>query len=125
MSESNQTPVIKITSPEDVLDVLPTLLGFYPTESLCAVVVNDTDAAEGTRRRVELTIRADMPTTSLAAVQAGEYIEGVVKAHGTGVLVVAYTADQDQARAVLTSLVTAVTPARHNQNWVVVHLFSA
>ena len=110
MPEFNQTPVVKITSPADLLDVLPAMVGFYPTESLCAIVVNDTDTAAGTVRRVALTIRADMPTTSPDAIRAAAYLEGAVKAHGTGALVVAYTADQHQARAVLTSLVTAVTP---------------
>ena len=110
MTESNQTPVVKITSPADLLDVLPAMLGFYPTESLCAIVINDTDTAAETVRRVALTIRADMPTTSADAIRAAAYLEGAVKAHGTGALVVAYTADQHQARAVLTSLVTAVTP---------------
>ena len=108
MPEFNQTPVVKITSPADLLDVLPAMVGFYPTESLCAIVVNDTDTAAGTVRRVALTIRADMPTTSPDAIRAAAYLEGAVKAHGTGALVVAYTADQHQARAVLTSLVTAV-----------------
>jgi len=129
VSESNQTPSIKITSPEDVLDVLPTLLGFYPTESLCAVVVNDTDTPEGTRRKVAVTIRADMPTTPAQAISAGEYLERAVRAHGSGALVVAYTADADQARAVLTSLVTAVSPGTLDsvilavpQGWTIIDL---
>jgi len=127
--EFNQTNVIKITSPEDVLDVLPTMIGFYPTESLCAIVVSDTDTPTGTRRKVALTIRADMPTTSPEAIRAAEFLEQAVKAHGTGALVVAYTADQDQARAVLTSLVTAVTPGTLDsvilaapQGWTVIDL---
>lgn len=47
-------PVIRITGPRDLVDLVPYLVGFWPTESLVLV------SLRGSRRRVGLTLRIDL-----------------------------------------------------------------
>ena len=58
--------LIKITDATDLLDVLPALLGFYPTTSLCVLVL-DPDG-----REVALTARVDLLTTPDSLAGADE-----------------------------------------------------
>jgi hypothetical protein len=47
-------PVIRITCPRDLVDLVPYLVGFWPTESLVLV------SLRGSKRRVGLTLRIDL-----------------------------------------------------------------
>ena len=47
-------PVIRITCPRDLVDLVPYLVGFWPTESLVLV------SLRGAKRRVGLTLRIDL-----------------------------------------------------------------
>ena len=50
-------PTIRVTSPADLIEAVPYLLGFHPTESL--VVVGFDDSA-GSGRQVAVTARLDL-----------------------------------------------------------------
>ena len=32
---------VRLSSPTDILDIVPALIGFYPTESLCALYLDE------------------------------------------------------------------------------------
>ncbi len=56
------TPRVRLSSPADVLAVVPHLLGFHPAQSLVVV------GAGGPRQRIELGFRYDLPDPPDAAV---------------------------------------------------------
>lgn len=56
------TPRVRLSSPADVLAVIPHLLGFHPAQSLVVV------GAGGPRQRIELGFRYDLPDPPDAAV---------------------------------------------------------
>lgn len=96
---------IKITNATDLLDVLPALLGFHPTESLCVLVL-DHDG-----RRVALTARVDLPTTPDALTGAQDMLAMLLQRYGTLALV-AYSADYHAAHTAVRHLVRALDPTR-------------
>ena len=56
------TPRVRLSSPADILAVVPHLLGFHPARSLVVV------GAGGPRQRIELGFRYDLPDPPDAAV---------------------------------------------------------
>ena len=96
---------IKITNATDLLDVLPALLGFYPTESLCVLVLD----ADG--RKVALTARVDLPTTPDSLTGADEMLATFLQRYGHLALV-AYSADYDAAHTTVRHLVRRLDPTR-------------
>ncbi len=57
-----RTPRVRLSSPADILAVVPHLLGFHPAQSLVVV------GAGGPRQRIELGFRYDLPDPPDAAV---------------------------------------------------------
>ena len=39
-----QSARVRLSSPTDILEIVPALIGFYPTESLCALYLDDVPA---------------------------------------------------------------------------------
>ena len=37
----SQSARVRLSSPTDILDIVPALIGFYPTESLCGLYLED------------------------------------------------------------------------------------
>jgi Domain of unknown function (DUF4192) len=68
------TPRVRLSSPADVLAVVPHLLGFHPAQSLVVV------GAGGPRQRIELGFRYDLPDPPDAAVTRQ------ISGHATAVL---------------------------------------
>lgn len=99
---------IKISTAADVLDVLPALLGFYPTESLCVLALDNNPAGGQT---VALTARTDLPTNTSAVTQVTTSLGAVLHSHDNYVMV-AYSLDTETARRTLQHLLTTVDPAK-------------
>jgi hypothetical protein len=58
----DQTPMLRLHSLTDLLEAIPYLLGFHPTESLVVVMLH------GARARVGTTMRYDLPTVGGSAL---------------------------------------------------------
>lgn len=68
------TPKIRITGPGSIIAALPQLLGFPPEESLVLVGLS------GTRSRLGVTMRADLPPDGLDHAPCAEELEPLVEA---------------------------------------------
>ena len=77
--------VVKITSPADIIGMLPHRLGFHPTESLVVVCL------EGTRRRDRLVMRLDLCPSRLDERVAREMADRVRRAGASNAVLVCYT----------------------------------
>ena len=99
---------IRITTATDVLDVIPALLGFYPTESLCAIALQNAPSGGQT---VAVTARADLPTSPEALTGAHTLLATFLQRYDTLVLV-AYSLDLEAARTVLQHLLGPLDPDR-------------
>ena len=95
---------IRLTTPTDVLDVLPALLGFYPTESLCFLCLDGP--------RLTVTGRIDLPTDPDETTDVARHLASLAGVHGDRMLLVVYTVDQEQGRQVLRTVLAGLDPAR-------------
>jgi hypothetical protein len=76
---------LKVRRPDDLLAVIPYLVGFHPDESVVAVFIKS--------GRVLLTARMDLPRES-AGHELAEEIDWLANRHGAQALaLVAYSAD--------------------------------
>lgn len=98
-------PTLTAESPDDLLAVIPYLLGYHPDESLVLVLID--------HRSVTLCARIDLRNGPDAAVRAGEAADGlagIVRAHqATGAIVVAYSSDHRLASIFLDSTIERLT----------------
>ncbi len=81
------TPRVRLSSPADVLAVVPHLLGFHPAKSLVVV------GAGGPRQRIELGFRYDLPDPPDAAVTgqiAGHAVAVLTHREMTAVIAIGY-----------------------------------
>lgn len=88
-----QSARVRLSSPTDILDIVPALIGFYPTESLCTLYLDDTPAG----RILGVTARSDLPTTSDELIGLLAHTADMLDRYPTAILV-AYAVDQEQAR---------------------------
>ena len=95
---------IRLHTPTDVLDVLPALLGFYPTESLCFLCLDGP--------RLTVTGRIDLPTDPADTNDAALHLASLAGVHGDRMVLVVYTVDQEQGRQVLRTVLGGLDPAR-------------
>lgn len=98
---------IRITTPTDVLDAVPALLRFYPTDSLVGLFLEHTPA--GTLLAV--TARFDLPDTPADSQAMTSQIVEMLTRHHAAVFVL-YTADQDEARTTLQALLRHLDPTQ-------------
>lgn len=77
--------VVKVTTPADILGVLPHRLGFHPTESLVVVCL------EGPRRRDRLVMRFDLVAPEYDERVARDLADRVRHAGATNAVLVCYT----------------------------------
>lgn len=99
----NQPQPIKISNTVDLLELVPALLGFVPTESVVAVAV-----AGG---RAFCTARLDLPTDSADLIEATQTLDRLLTQCARVALVV-YSLDEHTARTVLRVLIAGITPDR-------------
>ena len=88
---------VRLSSPTDVLEAVPVLLGFYPTESLCALYFDGSTLA--------LTARMDLPTDDTETSLTLDSLDAMLGRYPTALLVI-YSADQDEARATMRRIIT-------------------
>lgn len=94
---------LRVSSPEDLLGLAPYLLGFTPTESLVLIVIGD--------GRVLVTARLDLPAPA-AHEQVAEQLLGIAdRVDASGLVLLAYSADGEAARALLERLIVPLRPA--------------
>lgn len=79
------TTVVKITSPADVLGVLPYRLGFHPSESIVVICL------QGPRRRDTLVMRLDLAPAEYDDAFARDVVERAARAEASAVILVCYT----------------------------------
>ena len=89
-------PDIIARRPDDVLATVPYLLGFHPSESLVVI------ALRRPRNRVVCTMRMDLPPIVDAGAVAEQLLAAAGNCQASGVLVIAYSADVEQAAGVAT-----------------------
>lgn len=77
--------VVRISSPADILGILPHRIGFHPRESLVVVCL------EGSRRRDKLVMRVDLPRRRQEAEVANGLAARAEEAGATAAVVVCYT----------------------------------
>ena len=78
-------PVIRLGSPADLVDAVPYLLGFHPTDSIVLIAVR------GSKRRVGLTLRLDLPALAADPDVIGNCIRHLGNAGAEGVLIAVYS----------------------------------
>jgi hypothetical protein len=89
----------------DVVEAMPTLFGFAPTESFVAIVTS------GPRNQFGFRMRLDMPDPS-DVVEAAQMIAGHLNTHRQdGVVLVALTASQEVGDALMAGVVTYLSEA--------------
>ena len=103
----SQSARVRLSSPTDILDIVPALIGFYPTESLCALYLDETSAG----RTLALTARADLPTTPDELTGLLAHTADMLTRYPTAILV-AYAADQEQARDTVRQVAQRFGPDR-------------
>lgn len=77
--------VVRVSSPADILGILPHRLGFHPTESLVVVSLH------GPRRRDELVMRFDLPAARHDAEVAEQVVARLRHRGADATLLVCYT----------------------------------
>lgn len=89
MTENEETGVLTLHSPEDLLAAVPFLIGFHPQESVVALSLRD--------GRVGLTIRFDYPDTAEEELNdvASRLAYHLIEDHATDVLLVIYRDNHD------------------------------
>lgn len=87
-------PVYTAHDVADLFNLLPTLLGFVPEESICAI------ATSGPRRRFGFRLRIDVPTTDEHVGHAGRFVAGHLRNHGAdGAIVLVVSRHVERAGA--------------------------
>ena len=106
-SQSGNEPVrIRLSTPTDILDVVPVTMGFYPTESLCVLYMETSGAEGGGGPRLAMTARNDLPTTDAELTTLITHTAELLGRYPSAILA-AYSADQEQARHAVATLITA------------------
>ena len=104
--------VVRVSTPADILGVLPHRLGFHPAESLVVVCL------EGPRRRDKLVMRVDLPPRRLHAEVAAQLAARAAHVRASAVVLVCYT-DAPRHRAerglVRSGFVERLVQAHHAQ----------
>jgi hypothetical protein len=95
---------LTIRTSTDILDVVPTLLGFIPTESLVVIYLDRADA----RDRVGMTARLDLPIGPDGCTASLQIIQQHAHCHDA-IMLVAYSADSVLADRTLLTMLSTVT----------------
>jgi hypothetical protein len=77
--------VVRLSTPADILGVMPHRLGFHPRESLVVICL------EGPRRRDRLVMRADLGPEEQDAAMTADLVARAAHVRASGAVVVCYT----------------------------------
>jgi hypothetical protein len=78
------SPLLRVRSPADLVEIVPFLVGFHPTESLVLLGLN------GQRERVGLTLRLDLAAALAAPGSVETCVAHLVRAGARGAVAVVY-----------------------------------
>ena len=96
---------VRATSPADLLALVPTFLGFHPSDSVVLVTVGSAPSP--------VHARVDLPVDSGEAAALAEHLAGVADRNGVGaVALVVYTDDVALAATMVEALVAALSGVR-------------
>jgi hypothetical protein len=84
MTTDIATTVVRLSTPSDIVDAVPYLLGFQPEDSLVVL------SLRGDRSRLGLTARVDLPPAKVANECAREFVQYLKRDHAARALVVFY-----------------------------------
>lgn len=87
--DSRAQTVVKISSPADIVGVVPFRVGFHPTESIVLLCL------QGSRRRDRLVLRQDLVDAEDEPALAADLVERVALIGADEALLICYTADAD------------------------------
>ena len=100
----NQAQSLTLRSSTDILDVVPTLLGFIPTESLVIIYLDTTNG----HTRIVMTARMNLPIGPAEVANALKIISQHARVHDAMILL-AYSVDSDLADVILVTVLNTVT----------------
>lgn len=78
------SPLLRVRSPADLVEIVPFLIGFHPTESLVLLGLN------GRRERVGLTLRLDLPAARAGAGSVETCVAHLIRAGARSAVAVIY-----------------------------------
>jgi Domain of unknown function (DUF4192) len=84
MTADSAKPDFRLSSPSDIVDAVPYLVGFQPENSLVVL------SLRGERNRLGLTARVDLPAAAAANVCAREFVGYLKRDHAARAIVVFY-----------------------------------
>jgi hypothetical protein len=84
MATKASTPVVRLSSPAEIVDAVPYLVGFQPENSLVVL------SLRGKRNRVGVTARVDLPPPQFATQCADQFMRYLKRDDATQVVVVLY-----------------------------------
>lgn len=96
------TTTIRISTPTEILETIPVLLGFYPTDSIVGLFL---DRAPSGGMSIQFTTRMDVPVDEVTTRSALANISQATDRSAAVVLVI-YTPDQDEARTLMSTILT-------------------
>jgi hypothetical protein len=89
MTTSRSTPVVKVKTQADIIGVIPTRLGFHPSESLVIVCL------DGPRQRFGLVLRLDLPEPADEVRAAADLAARAARSGADGAIVLCFTSAPD------------------------------
>ncbi len=88
---------LKTSGPADLLELVPYLLGFQPTDSVVLVVIRD--------RQVALAARVDLPPPAVSSELVQRFLEIAEANDASGLVLFAFSPDRPAVREVLQQLI--------------------
>ncbi|SHM45834.1 DUF4192 family protein [Cryptosporangium aurantiacum] len=85
-------PVVRLSTPPEIVRAIPQLLGFHPTASLVVLGLG------GPRRRLRMTLRIDLPAPGGETEIANQVASRLAAEHAAACVVVLFTASSDAER---------------------------
>jgi len=96
-------PDFRLSSPADIVDAVPYLVGFQPEDSLVVL------SLRGDRKRLGLTARVDLPPARAAKACAREFVGYLERDHAASAIVVFYPRSGGRSHPSLRPITEALT----------------
>jgi hypothetical protein len=103
MTADSAKPHFRLSSPGDIVDAVPYLVGFQPEDSLVVL------SLRGDRSRLGLTARVDLPPARAASVCAREFVGYLKRDHAARAIVVLYPPSNGPSYPSLRPIADALT----------------
>jgi hypothetical protein len=94
--KTNETPQIRVSSPGDLIEAIPFVLGFHPQDSL--VLVGLRSQVDTARGELAVVLRVDLPEQVPLSFELDPMITALKRSRADGVVIVLITEDAQAAR---------------------------